>query len=131
VESLAARAPVPVAIDVRVGRLPAAVETNAYFMVAEALTNVVKHARASAAVVRAVVVDGALRLQVRDDGVGGARIDGGPGLRGLRDRAESLGGRMRVESPMGAGTLVTVRLPLPAERVQPRRIEPVDYAEVA
>jgi signal transduction histidine kinase len=131
VESLAARAPVRVVVDVSVRRLPAPLETNAYFIVAEALTNVAKHARASAAVVRARVVDGQLRLQVRDDGVGGARIDGGPGLRGLRDRAESLGGRMRVESPMGGGTLVTVRLPLGPERVEPRRAQPAHYAEVA
>jgi signal transduction histidine kinase len=131
VESLVARTPVRVVVDVRVRRLPAALETNAYFIVAEALTNVVKHARASAAVVRARVVDGCLRIQVRDDGVGGARIDGGPGLRGLRDRAESLGGMLRVESPMGGGTLLTVRLPLPTERIQPTGAPAAHYAEVA
>jgi signal transduction histidine kinase len=132
VESLAERAPVRVTIDVNVGRLAPSVETNAYFIVAEALTNVAKHARASVAIVRAKVADGMLRLHVRDDGVGGARIDGGPGLRGLRDRVESLGGRMRVESPVGGGTLIAVLLPLPArvERPAPRRAQSAPYAGV-
>jgi signal transduction histidine kinase len=134
VESLALRVPVRVTIDVNVGRLPPPVETNAYFIVAEALTNVVKHSRASAALVRAKIADEMLRLQIRDDGVGGARIDGGPGLRGLRDRAESLGGRMRVDSPVGGGTALTVRLPLPAGELrgpEPRRAQPERLAEVA
>ena len=76
VEALASRMPVPVEIDVSVGRLPAAVEATAYFVVAEALTNVAKHARARRAAVTARVEDGTLRVQVRDDGVGGARPDG-------------------------------------------------------
>jgi signal transduction histidine kinase len=107
-------------VDVRVERLSPALEANAYFIVAETLTNVVKHARASTAQVFARVQYGTLVLDVRDDGIGGARIDGGPGLRGLRDRAESLGGRMRVESPPGRGTVVGVRLPIQDRSAQPQ-----------
>ena len=89
VEALASRAPVVVEQDVYSGRLPAAVEATAYFVVAEALTNVAKYARARRAGVTARLVDGALRVQVRDDGVGGARPDGS-GLLGLRDRLAAL-----------------------------------------
>jgi signal transduction histidine kinase len=113
VEALAERLSVPVEVDVAVGRLPRSVETNAYFIVAEALTNVVKYARATGALVSARIVDGALCLQVRDDGVGGARIDGGSGLLGLQERAESLGGRLEIDSPPGGGTWIIARLPLP------------------
>ena len=74
VDTLAARMPVPVAIDVAVGRLPAAVEATAYFLVSEALTNVAKHARAAHAEVTARIVDGALAVHVRDDGIGGASL---------------------------------------------------------
>ena len=91
--------PVPVEIGVSVGRLPAAVEATAYFVVAEALTNVAKHARAERAEVTARVEDGTLVVQVRDDGVGGARPDGS-GLIGLADRLAALDGRLRVESPV-------------------------------
>jgi signal transduction histidine kinase len=119
VEAFVARLPLRVAVDVRVERLSPALEANAYFIVAETLTNVVKHARASTAQVFARVQHGTLVLDVRDDGIGGARIDGGPGLRGLRDRAESLGGRMRVESPPGRGTVVGVRLPIQDRSAQP------------
>src|SRR5919106_1869931 len=83
--ALASRMPVPVDVDVAVGRLPAAVEATAYFVVAEALTNVAKHARAGHAGVTAGVENGALRIQVRDDGVGGAHAYGS-GLVGLADR---------------------------------------------
>ncbi|MCW3066362.1 MAG: domain S-box protein, partial [Solirubrobacterales bacterium] len=85
VEALASRTPVPVEIGVAVGRLPAAVEATAYFVVAEALTNVAKHSGARQATVLARVEDGTLRVQVRDDGVGGARPDGS-GFVGLADR---------------------------------------------
>jgi signal transduction histidine kinase len=114
VESLASRVPLPVAVKVRVGRLPLAVEASAYFVIAEALTNIVKHSGATAAEVRATVARGGLRVEVRDDGVGGARLDGGPGLRGLRDRVESLGGRLHVESAPRHGTRIVARVPLPA-----------------
>ena len=85
VEGLASRMPVAVEQDVSVGRLPVAVEATAYFVVAEALTNVAKYARAKRAAVTARLDGGALRVQIRDDGVGGARPDGS-GLLGLRDR---------------------------------------------
>jgi PAS domain S-box-containing protein len=111
VEALASRTPVPVEVDVSVGRLPAAVEATAYFVVAEALTNVAKHARARCAEVTACVEDSELRVQIRDDGVGGARRDGS-GLVGLGDRVAALDGRLRVESPAGEGTLVVANIPL-------------------
>jgi signal transduction histidine kinase len=112
VDALASRMPLPVENGVSVGRLPAAVEATAYFVVAEALTNVVKHARARRARVAARVEDGTLRIQVRDDGVGGVRPEGS-GLLGLADRLAVLGGQLRVESPADGGTLVAADLPLP------------------
>jgi signal transduction histidine kinase len=112
VEALASRMPVPVEVTVSVDRLPAPVEATAYFVVAEALTNIAKHARATGATVRAHVEDGTLRLQVRDDGVGRARPDGS-GLVGLADRLAALDGQLRVESPTDGGTLVTADIPLP------------------
>jgi PAS domain S-box-containing protein len=111
VDALTSRMPVPVETAVSVGRLPAAVEATAYFVVAEALTNVAKHARAAHAAVTARIGDGALEVEVRDDGVGGARPDG-TGLLGLRDRLAVLDGQLRVESPAGGGTLVAADIPL-------------------
>jgi signal transduction histidine kinase len=112
-EALASRAPVPVELDgVPPERLDPAVEAAAYFVTAEALTNVAKYARASEAVVRLSVADGSLRLEVCDDGVGGAAIDRGSGLRGLRDRVDALDGRLELDSPPGGGTTVTVEIPL-------------------
>src|SRR3954453_13420988 len=105
--------PVPVEIDVSGGRLPTAVEATAYFVVAEALTNVAKHARAGQAAVIARVDHGTLRLDVRDDGGGGARADGS-GLIGLGDRLAALDGRLWIESPADGGTLVAAAIPLPA-----------------
>jgi signal transduction histidine kinase len=112
VDALASRTPVPVEVDVSVGRLPIAVEATAYFVVAEALTNVAKHARAGRAEVMARIEDGALAVEVRDDGVGGARPDGS-GLLGLADRLAALDGRLGVESPADGGTLVSAAIPLP------------------
>jgi GAF domain-containing protein len=111
VDELASRMTVPVETDVSVGRLPGAVEATAYFLVAEALTNVAKHARAERAEVSARIEDGTLAVQVRDDGVGGARADGS-GLTGLADRLAALDGRLRVESPADGGTLVAAAIPL-------------------
>jgi len=111
VHALASRSAVPVDIDVSVGRLPATIEATAYFVVAEALTNVSKHARATGATVSARIEDQTLRLAVRDDGVGGARSEGS-GLVGLRDRLAVLDGRLRVESPAQGGTLVVAEIPL-------------------
>jgi signal transduction histidine kinase len=111
VEVLASRMPMPVETSVAVGRLPAAVEATAYFVVAEALSNVAKHARAGHAVVAASVEDATLRVQVRDDGVGGTRADGS-GLVGLADRLAAVDGRLRVESPADGGTLLAADIPL-------------------
>jgi signal transduction histidine kinase len=112
VDALASRMPVPVHTDVSVGRLPAAVEATAYFVVAEMLTNVAKHARARRVAVTARVEDGTLRVQVRDDGIGGARPDRS-GLIGLADRLAALDGRLRVESPAVGGTLLAADIPVP------------------
>ena len=112
VTELASRTPVPVKIDVSVDRLPPAVEATAYFVVAEALTNVAKHASAGHAEVTARIENGTLAVQVRDDGVGSAR-PGGSGLMGLADRLAALDGRLRIESPSNGGTLVAATIPLP------------------
>jgi signal transduction histidine kinase len=112
VDALASRSPVPVGIDVSVGRLPTAVEATAYFVVAEALTNVAKHAAAAGARVTAAVADGALQLEVVDDGRGGADASGGSGLLGLADRVAAGGGTMVIASPPGAGTTVSVAMPI-------------------
>jgi signal transduction histidine kinase len=103
--------PVPVENGVSAGRLPAAVEATAYFVVAEALTNVAKHARARHATVTAHVDDDTFRVQVRDDGIGGARSDGS-GLLGLTDRLAVLDGRLRIESPPDGGTLLAADIPV-------------------
>jgi len=112
VDALASRMPVPVQIEVPADRLPAAVEATAYFVVAEALTNVAKHAGAASVAVAARVDDGTLHVEVRDDGVGGARPDGS-GLLGLADRLAAHDGRLRVESPADGGTLVAAAIPVP------------------
>jgi signal transduction histidine kinase len=101
---------------VSVDRLDSVVEATAYFVVAEALTNIAKHARAARAEVAVEVEDGMLRIAVRDDGVGGARPDGS-GLVGLRDRLEGLDGRLRIESRDGSGTLLAAEIPLTGHRV--------------
>jgi signal transduction histidine kinase len=113
VGALASRVPLPVAVDVSVERLPTTIEAHAYFIVAEALTNVVKHAHASAVEVRVAVSGGMLRVQVRDDGIGGASVEGSSGLLGLDDRVGSLQGSLRVTSPAGRGTVIAADLPLP------------------
>jgi signal transduction histidine kinase len=87
------------------------VEATAYFVVAEALTNVAKHARASRATVDARLQDDVLRVGVSDDGQGGARLDG-QGLVGVADRLAALAGELRVESLPERGTLVTADIPL-------------------
>jgi GAF domain-containing protein len=112
VDASAARLDLPVKVDVPAVRFPADVEASAYFIVAEALTNVVKHARAERAEVRVSVHDDVLRVEIRDDGIGGADPDG-HGLVGLGDRATALGGRLEIESPAGGGTLVAAAIPLP------------------
>jgi GAF domain-containing protein len=112
VQALVSRVSLPVNVDVPGERLPAGVEATAYFVVSEALTNVVKHARAAGARVTARVERGELRVEVRDDGVGGARGGYGTGLGGLEDRVSAVGGRLVVESPPGGGTRVCALLPV-------------------
>ena len=106
------RLDLPVDVDIPAERFPAEIEASAYFIVAEALTNVVKHARATRAEVRASVEDGMLRVEVRDDGIGGADPRG-HGLVGMGDRVAALAGRLEIESPPGAGTTVVATLPIP------------------
>jgi signal transduction histidine kinase len=110
-ESLVSRIPFPVDLDAAGGRLPAQVEATAYFVACEALANVVKHARASTAAVRTVRRNGLLVVEVEDDGIGGAVAANGSGLRGLADRVEALGGRLRVESPAEGGTRIVGEIP--------------------
>jgi PAS domain S-box-containing protein len=113
---LGARTPLPVSLDVRLPeRLPEPVETAAYYAASEALANVVKHSHATRASVRVERFDGLVRVEVSDDGVGGADPERGSGLRGLRDRVDTLDGILRVESPPGQGTHVRVELPVRSE----------------
>lgn len=115
VRALADRCPVPVDdLQVPLGRFPAGVEATAYFVVAEALTNIAKHAQATTAGIRLEADDAWLRVTVTDDGVGGASPELGTGLRGLRDRVEAAGGTLHVTSP-AAGTTITVELPIREE----------------
>ena len=112
VEALARRTPLPVTVEGSVGdRLPDPIELAAYFLVSEALTNVVKHASASEATVRLGRGAGTLRIVVTDDGVGGARAAAGSGLAGLRDRLEALDAKLVVESEPGRGTKISAEIP--------------------
>jgi signal transduction histidine kinase len=111
-KTLARRSSVPVELDVRLERrLPERVEVAAYYVVSEALTNVAKHARASAVRVDVDSRDGGVLLAIRDDGVGGADPSRGSGLIGLKDRVEATGGTIAVESRPGEGTSLVVELP--------------------
>jgi signal transduction histidine kinase len=115
VRALARRSPLPVRVQVRVGgRLPGACEVTAYYVAAEAFTNAAKHANAAAVDILLEEVGGTLTVQVRDDGAGGADPGRGSGRTGLRDRVEAVGGSMTIDSPAGAGTVLTVRLPVTA-----------------
>ena len=112
-ETLAGRASIPVDVATTLEeRLPASVEAAAYYIVAEAVTNASKHARASRVQVNVDHTNGRVLVEVADDGVGGADQRRGSGLRGLRDRVEALGGELALESPAGAGTTLTARLPV-------------------
>jgi signal transduction histidine kinase len=113
INAFVARLDLPVGVDVPAQRVPPEIEASAYFIVAEALTNVVKHSHAQSAVVKASVEDELLHVEVRDDGIGGAD-PGGHGMVGIGDRATALGGWLSVESPAGGGTLVAATLPFPA-----------------
>jgi signal transduction histidine kinase len=112
VDALVSRTSLPVDVDMPDERFDPAVEATAYFVIAEALTNVVKHARATGAQVRVRRDDGILAVTVRDDGAGGAALDGSSGLIGLDDRVRSLRGRLRVDSRPGRGTSIEALLPV-------------------
>ncbi|WP_162464856.1 MULTISPECIES: GAF domain-containing protein [unclassified Mycolicibacterium] len=112
-KTLARRSPVPVVLDVAIERrLLESTEVGAYYVVAEALTNVAKHAGASTVDVGARIRDDKLCLLIRDDGIGGADPAKGSGLIGLIDRVEALGGRMRIDSPLAVGTTLHINIPL-------------------
>jgi PAS domain S-box-containing protein len=114
-KTLARRSPVPVELELRTEtRLPAPVEVAAYYVVSEALTNIAKHADASAAQVAVEARDGVLELSIRDDGRGGAEAGHGSGLIGLADRVDALEGTIDVASPIGEGTTLHVTLPVEA-----------------
>ena len=113
VEALAARATLPVEVSgLPPERLAEPIEAAAYYVVSESLANVAKYASASRARVDLARDDGLLVVEVSDDGVGGADPGRGSGLRGLTDRVEALGGRLRVSSEQGSGTTVRAELPL-------------------
>jgi signal transduction histidine kinase len=111
--SLAERSTVAVVLEnMPEGRLPAATESTAYFVVSEALTNVAKHANATKVTISARLADDELTVAITDDGAGGATDAEGSGLSGLRDRVASAGGSLSIVSPSGRGT--TVRAVIPA-----------------
>ncbi len=112
IEAPAGRSPLPVSVEAEVDGAPPSAEAAAYFVVSEALTNVVRHAQAQQAVVRVDRVDGRLRVEIQDDGRGGADPVGGSGLRGLSDRVAALDGSREVESRSGGGTVVRAVIPV-------------------
>jgi signal transduction histidine kinase len=116
INALAERTPIPVQTDVQVeSRLPAPVESTAYFVVAEALTNVARYAHASHARVELARDGGEVVVTVADDGIGGVDVNAGSGLRGLQDRVAAVDGALQIDSPNGAGTTVCARIPIPVE----------------
>jgi signal transduction histidine kinase len=121
--SLAERATLPVHVSARLPeRVPTAVEVTAYFVVAEALTNIARHADASEATIEVNANDGVLQLRVCDDGKGGADPRLGSGLRGLSDRISALGGTFEVESSVGTGTTVSAQIPIHDARGRKERL---------
>ena len=123
-DALGRRSATPVELTVAVeGRLPEQVEIAAYYVVSEALTNTAKHAEATLIQIQVDTAEGegtdTLRVQVRDDGRGGATLAGGTGLRGLKDRVEALGGRILLDSPPEAGTILRLELPLTSTNGDP------------
>ena len=108
---LAARSSLRARVEATDERFPDSLETAAYFVASEALTNAAKHARASEVAVSAVRRNGSLVVRVRDDGIGGAQPTAGSGLLGMTDRVAALGGTVSVDSPRGGGTIVTAELP--------------------
>ena len=121
VEALAEESPLPVEpLDVPDTRFAPVVESTVYFLISEALTNVVKHAEATSAAIRIGVARGSLTVEVHDDGVGGAAVrGGGSGLSGLSDRVGAVGGVLIVDSPHGAGTTLRAEIPLAKAGLSP------------
>ncbi|MGZ4702041.1 MAG: sensor histidine kinase, partial [Ilumatobacteraceae bacterium] len=125
VSALAARSPIPVEVNISlVARPPATVESAAYFVIAEALTNAAKHSGASLVRVDVRVVDDRLRVEVSDDGRGGADVEHGGGLAGLAGRLAAVEGRLRVASPLGGPTTVLAELPLSSGAAWPPPVAP-------
>jgi signal transduction histidine kinase len=115
IEDLAPHLPVDLRMDVTSERLDPGIEASVYFFVSEALANVMKHAHASAVSVTVSVAEGALAIDVADNGIGGARVsDESSGLVGLLDRVGALDGHLTITSPAGGGTTVHALIPLPA-----------------
>jgi PAS domain S-box-containing protein len=113
IDALSAGMPIPVEIDVLAGRLPESIEASVYFFCSEALTNVAKHAHANWARVSVQLVDGRCHVEIRDDGIGGARPrSDSSGLAGLRDRIGAVGGTMEVISPAAVGTVLRAAIPI-------------------
>jgi signal transduction histidine kinase len=112
VDSLAERTPVPVSVDIPDRRYDPQIDATAYFVIAEALTNVARYAEATEARVRVTEADGRLLITVRDDGRGGADPAEGSGLRGLEDRVAAIDGTLEVDSPRDGGTTLRATLPL-------------------
>jgi signal transduction histidine kinase len=110
-EAVAARSPVPVQLTTTAERLPPTVEAAIYYVVSEALANVAKYAQASSVTVEVARTDGRAVVAIADDGVGGADLDGGSGLRGLADRVAALDGRLHVESAPSQGTRIHADIP--------------------
>ena len=112
-EHLAEGADLPVTVRVaQLGALPAGVEAATYFVAAEALANVTKHAAATRMTITVGRIDHDVTVEVADDGVGGADATLGSGLRGLADRLDALGGRLSIDSPAGGGTRLTATIPI-------------------
>jgi signal transduction histidine kinase len=125
VSALAARSTIPVEVNISLAeRPPATIESAAYFVIAEALTNAAKHSGASLVRVDGRIVDGRLRIEVTDDGCGGADLQGGGGLAGLTSRLAAVEGRLRIASPVGGPTTILAELPLPPGTAWPPPVTP-------
>jgi signal transduction histidine kinase len=110
--SLARRAAVPVKVELRLDtRLPEAIEVVVYYVVSESLANIGKHAHATSATVAVALDAGYVSMEINDDGVGGADLNRGSGLRGLADRLDSVGGELRVDASPAGGTRVRAIMP--------------------
>jgi signal transduction histidine kinase len=111
-ESMRVRSGLPIMLDVASDRLPPMVEVAVYFVCTEAIANVAKHAKATRIAIEVMMTNGHVKAEISDDGVGGADLSHGTGLRGLVDRVEALDGQMTVDSERGGGTTVRVTIPV-------------------